>query len=140
MNTADLHYKKMTETRVEKLIIRLGIPTTISMLITSLYNLADTYFVGTLGDSAQGAIGVLFTLQCVIQAISFMFGQGAGVFIAKRLADKDVEGASFYVSTSFFSVSYLNGTLTTFFEVMCSSDASISKTVSSPIRIFKVSA
>lgn len=114
MSTADLHYKKMTETRVEKLIISLGIPTTISMLITSIYNLADTYFVGTLGESAQGAIGVLFTLQCVIQAISFMFGQGAGVFIAKKLADKDVDGASSYVSTSFFSAVFVGIMLLTF--------------------------
>ena len=110
MNTADLHYKKMTETRVEKLIIRLGIPTTISMLITSIYNLADTYFVGTLGESAQGSIGVLCTLQCVIQAVAFMFGQGAGVFVAKRLADKDVKGASTYVSSSFF-LSFLIGVI-----------------------------
>lgn len=110
MNTADLHYKKMTETRVEKLIISLGIPTTISMLITSIYNLADTYFVGTLGESAQGSIGVLFTLQCVIQAVAFMFGQGAGVFVAKRLADKDVKGASTYVSSSFF-LSFLIGVI-----------------------------
>ena len=50
MNAIDLHYKKMTETPVSKLIITLGIPTTISMLITSIYNLADTYFVGTLGE------------------------------------------------------------------------------------------
>ena len=51
------NYKRMTETPVSRLIVTLGIPTTISMLITSIYNLADTYFVGTLGESAQGATG-----------------------------------------------------------------------------------
>ena len=102
MDKASLYYKKMTETPVSKLIIKLGIPTTISMLITSIYNLADTYFVGTLGESAQGAISVLFTLQCIIQAVAFMFGHGAGVFVSKYLANKDIKQASKFVSSAFF--------------------------------------
>ncbi len=110
MNTVDLHYKKMTETKVSKLIIRLGIPTTISMLVTSIYNLADTYFVGRLGESAQGAISILFTLQCIIQAVAFMFGHGAGVFIAKYLADKNVKTAIKYVSSAFY-ISVFIGTI-----------------------------
>ncbi len=92
----------MTETPVSRLIIRLGIPTTISMLITGIYNLADTYFVGTLGESAQGATGILFTLQSIIQAIAFMWGHGSGTFVAKALADKDTKSASRYVSSAFF--------------------------------------
>ena len=59
VNRADAHYEKMTQTPVAKLILRLGIPTTLSMLITSVYNMADTYFVGSLGESAQAATGVL---------------------------------------------------------------------------------
>ena len=55
----------MTETPVSRLILNLGIPTTISMLITSIYNMADTYFVGTLGESAQAATGILFTVQAI---------------------------------------------------------------------------
>ena len=102
MSNVDIHYKKMTETPVSKLIITLGIPTTISMLITSIYNLADTYFVGTLGESAQGSISILFTLQCIIQAIAFMFGHGSGVFVAKYLADKNVDSASKYASSAFY--------------------------------------
>ena len=77
----------MTETPVSRLIIRLGIPTTISMLITSIYNLVDTYFVGTLGESQQAATGILFSLQTIIQAIAFMLGHGSGTFVAKALAD-----------------------------------------------------
>ncbi len=103
MTRSELHYKKMTETPVSTLIIRLGIPTTISMLITGIYNLADTYFVGTLGESAQGATGILFTLQSIIQAIAFMWGHGSGTFVAKALADKDADSASRYVSTAFFT-------------------------------------
>lgn len=102
MQEVDLYYKKMTETPVSKLIIKLGIPTTISMLITNIYNLADTYFVGTLGESAQGATGVLFTLQCIIQAVAFMLGHGSGTFVAKSLAERDTKSATKYVSTAFF--------------------------------------
>ena len=93
----------MTETPVSRLIIQLGIPTTISMLITSIYNMADTYFVGTLGESAQAATGVLFTLQAIIQGIAFMLGQGSGTFISRELADKNADRASMYVSSSFFA-------------------------------------
>lgn len=93
----------MTRTPVAKLILRLGIPTTISMLITSIYNMADTYFVGASGESAQAATGVLFTLQAVIQGIAFMLGHGGGTFISRNLADKNINEASKYVSTSFFT-------------------------------------
>ena len=102
MDTTQLHYKKMTETPVAKLVVRLGIPTTVSMLITSIYNMADTYFVGTLGKSAQGAIGILFTLQSIIQAVAFMLGHGSGTYVSKELANKDVNKASAYVSSAFF--------------------------------------
>mgnify|MGYP006992155810 CR=1 FL=1 len=70
LTEAERHYKKMTGTPLARLIISLGIPTTISMLVTSIYNMADTYFVGRLGESAQGATGILFTLQAIIQATS----------------------------------------------------------------------
>ena len=103
MTNAEKHYKKMTETPVSRLILKLGIPTTISMLITSIYNMADTYFVGTLGESAQAATGVLFTLQAIIQGMAFMLGQGSGTFVSKALADKNTDEATMYVSTSFFS-------------------------------------
>ncbi len=102
MTDTELHYKKMTETPVAKLVISLGIPTTISMLITNIYNMADTYFVGELGESPQAATGILFTLQAIIQAIAFMLGQGSGTMVAKALADKNRKEASEYVSTAFF--------------------------------------
>ena len=102
MSNADQHYRKMTETPVAKLILNLGIPTTISMLITNIYNMADTYFVGTLGESAQAATGVLFTIQAIMQGIAFMFGHGGGTFIARALADKNTKEATKYISSAFF--------------------------------------
>lgn len=94
-------YDKMTKTPLVKLIVSLGIPTTISMLVTSLYNMADTYFVGTLGESPQAATGILFTLQAIIQAVAFMLGQGSGTLVSKALADRNKEEASEYVSQVF---------------------------------------
>jgi len=102
VTNADQHYKKMTETPVPRLILNLGIPTTISMLITNIYNMADTYFVGTLGESAQAATGVLFTVQAIMQGIAFMFGHGGGTFIARALADKNTKEATKYISSAFF--------------------------------------
>lgn len=101
MNKSEAYHKKMTEESVSKIIISLGIPTTISMLITNIYNMADTYFVGGLGDSAQGATGILFTLQCIIQAFAFMLGHGSGTFVAKYLAQKNLNRASTYTTTAF---------------------------------------
>lgn len=93
----------MTETPVANLILKLGIPTTISMLITNIYNMADTYFVGTLGESAQASTGVLFTLQAIIQGLAFMLGHGGGTFISRALADRNTKEATKYISTSFFT-------------------------------------
>ncbi len=95
-------YDKMTKTPVSKLVVKLGIPTTISMLVTSFYNLADTAFVGQLGTSASGAIGVSFGFMSIIQAFGFMYGQGAGSIISRMLGRKDAKSASKIASTSFF--------------------------------------
>lgn len=103
MTNVDQHYQKMTETPVSKLILNLGIPTTISMLITNIYNMADTYFVGTLGESAQAATGVLFTVQAIMQGIAFMLGHGGGTFVSRALADKNTEEATEYISSVFFA-------------------------------------
>lgn len=103
MTESKSHYDKMTKTPLAKLIISLGIPTTISMLVTNIYNMVDTYFVGTLGESPQAATGILFTLQAIIQAFAFMLGQGSGTMVSKALADRNEEEASEYVSTAFFT-------------------------------------
>lgn len=107
-------YKKMTETPVAKLVIMLGIPTTISMLVTNIYNMADTYFVGKLGTSASGAVGIVFGLMAIIQAFGFMFGHGAGSIISRRLGAKDVESAARFASTSFVSALFAGGMITLF--------------------------
>ena len=101
--SVDNQYKKMTETPVARLIITLGIPTTISMLITNIYNMADSYFVSRLPSiSAGGATSVVFGIMSILQAFGFMFGHGAGSNISRMLGSKHVERASTYASTGFF--------------------------------------
>ncbi len=95
-------YSLMTETPVSKLILRLGFPTTVSMLVTNIYNMADTYFVSSLGTSASGAVGIVFGLMAILQAFGFMYGHGAGSIISRKLGAKDENTASIIASTSFF--------------------------------------
>ncbi|MGN0166053.1 MAG: MATE family efflux transporter [Lachnospiraceae bacterium] len=101
-SNSEIQYEKMTKTPIPKLVLGLGLPTTISMLVTNIYNMADTYFVGQLGTSASGAVGIVFGYMALIQALGFMFGQGAGSVISRALGAKDEETAGVYASTSFF--------------------------------------
>ena len=91
----------MTKTPVTKLIIMLSIPTIISMLISNIYNLVDTKFVGKLGTSASGAVGIVFGYMAILQAIGFLFGQGSGSIMSRQLGKQDVEKASRTASTGF---------------------------------------
>ncbi len=103
MNSAEIQYNKMTETPIPKLILGLGLPTTISMLVTNIYNLADTYFVGRLGTSATGATGVVFGLMAILQACGFMYGHGAGTVVSRRLGAGKRDEASEYATMGFVS-------------------------------------
>lgn len=101
-DSAQEQYDKMTKTPVHQLVLRLGLPTTVSMLVTSIYNMADTFFVSQLGTSVSGATGVVFALMAIINAFGFMFGHGAGSNISRKLGAHDVESARVFASTSFF--------------------------------------
>ena len=63
----------MLEEPVEKLVCRLAMPTILSMLVTSFYNMADTFFVGKLDTQSTAAVGIVFSLMAIIQAIGFYF-------------------------------------------------------------------
>ena len=84
----------MTESPVPALISRLALPAITSMMITNIYNMADTAFIGTLGNSASGAVGIVFGLMALIQSIGFLFGQGSGSIISRSLGKKDETNAS----------------------------------------------
>lgn len=101
-------YIRMTTTPVKRLIIQLAIPTMISMMITSIYNMADTFFVGQISrgsaeaTSATAAVGIAFPLMAVIQAFGFMFGHGSGNFISRALGGQKTEEAERMAATGFF--------------------------------------
>jgi len=104
MDAQEIKFKQMTEPPVEKLICKLAVPCIISMLVTSFYNMADTFFVGQLGsNAATGAVGVVFSMMAVIQAVGFFFGQGSGTFISRALGQKDYESASQMAATGFYA-------------------------------------
>lgn len=96
-------FDMMTRQPVESLILKLGLPTTVSMLITSLYNMADSYFVGKINTSASGATGIVLGLMAILQAFGFMYGHGAGSIISRNLGAKDVDEARKYSATSFYA-------------------------------------
>lgn len=108
--TAEEKYIRMTETPVKKLICSLAIPTIISMLITSIYNMADTFFVGKIGTSATAAVGISFSLMAIIQAIGFTCGMGSGNYIARLLGNKEREKACRVAATGFVTA-FVIGTI-----------------------------
>ncbi len=85
---------EMTEKPVDKLILKLAFPTIISMLITTFYNMVDSFFVGKINTSAVGAVGIVFSFMTVIQATGFFFGHGSGNYISFMLGKKENKKAS----------------------------------------------
>ena len=102
LDNADAQYRKMTETPVSRLILTLAAPTIVSMMVTNIYNTADTWFVSREGTSAAGAVSVVFSLMAIYQAFGFMFGHGAGSNISRKLGEKHEEMVKTYASTSLF--------------------------------------
>ncbi|MBQ6207128.1 MAG: MATE family efflux transporter [Oscillospiraceae bacterium] len=103
-NQQERKFREMTEEPVGRLISRLAVPCIISMLVTAFYNMADTFFVGMLhSNSATGAVGVVFSMMAVIQAVGFFYGHGSGNFISRELGKHHLEIASNMASTAFFA-------------------------------------
>lgn len=106
--TQQTQYDKMANTPIPQLVTKLSIPTILSMLVSNIYNLVDTAFVGTLGTSASGAVGIVFGFMAILQAIGFLFGQGSGSILSRKLGEKEVEQASEVASTGFFTALILS--------------------------------
>jgi putative MATE family efflux protein len=112
MTPQELKFKQMTEPPVEKLICKLAVPCIISMLVTSFYNMADTFFVGQLKDNAAtGAVGVVFSMMAIIQAVGFFFGQGSGTFISRALGEKNQKEAEEMAATGFYASLAIGGVI-----------------------------
>ena len=105
-------YEKMTKTPVPRLVAVLAVPTIASMLVSALYNMADTFFVSQLGTSAAGAVGIVFSLMAIIQAIGFTLGMGSGTIVSLHLGAREEDKAVCVASTGFFLALALGALLT----------------------------
>ena len=105
---AEDKYRQMTETPIRDLILKLSVPTIITNMISTIYNAADTYFIGRISTSASAAVGVCLTVQIVIQSIGFFFGQGTGTTMSKELGKHNVDRANQVASTGFLSAFLLS--------------------------------
>ena len=102
---ADLEdkYREMTETPVPRLVVRLAIPSMISMVVTAFYNVVDTAFIGHLSTEATAGIGISFAYMVFIQAIGFFFGHGSGNYISRSLGARQFSQAGTMAAVGFFS-------------------------------------
>lgn len=96
------NFKYLTTAPVPKVIMNLAVPTIVSMLVTSFYNIADTYFVGKINTQSTAAVGIVFSVMSIIQAVGFFFGHGSGNYISRKLGAKEDEAASRMAATGFF--------------------------------------
>ena len=96
------NYVNLTTRPVPKLVMSLAVPTIISMLVTSFYNMADTYFVGKINTQSTAAVGVVFSFMTIIQAVGFFFGHGSGNYISRRLGAQDIASAEKMAANGFF--------------------------------------
>ncbi|MBQ6780774.1 MAG: MATE family efflux transporter [Treponema sp.] len=91
---------RMTTAPIGRLIVRMAIPTIISMMITAIYNMTDTFFVSQLGTSASGAVGINFSIMTIIQALGFTIGMGSGSLTSRALGGKNYSLANKYCSSA----------------------------------------
>lgn len=94
MTEQDAKYLRMTTEPVPRLILEMAVPTILSMLVTNLYNLADTFFIGQTNTQSTAALGVVFPFMSLIQAVSFFFGHGSGNYISRQLGARQSGNAT----------------------------------------------
>lgn len=102
VTSRDEKYKEMTTEPVERLVCKFAVPAIIGMLISSIYNIADTFFVGRLDTQSTAALGVVFSYMGIIQAVAFYVGHGSGNFISRCLGARKGDEAENMASTGFF--------------------------------------
>lgn len=100
MLTSEQQHAKMIETPITKLLVTLSLPAIITMLLSSIYNMADTYFVTSLGESAIGAVGVVFSIQYIIQAVGYGVAMGCSSIVSRKLGEKKNKEANEIASSA----------------------------------------
>ena len=101
----------MLETPINRLIPTLAVPTIISMMVTSIYNMADTYFVSQISTSASGAVGIVFSVMAVIQAVGFTVGMGSGSIASLKLGQNKKDEADVVASSAVLTALVLGSVL-----------------------------
>ena len=99
--TREERFARMTQTPVERLIVSLAIPTVISMMVTGIYNTADTYFVGSISTEATAAVGAVFPVMSIIQALGFFCGHGSGNYLSRQIGAGNDSEAGEAAATGF---------------------------------------
>ena len=99
---------------IHRVIPKMAIPTIVAFLINSIYSLADTYFVSSLGTNATAAVSVNASLDQLIMMCGSMLAMGANSYIARLLGKNEDEKASRVLSTAFFSAFAIGASLLVF--------------------------
>ena len=99
---------------IHRIIPKMAIPTIVAFLINSIYSLADTYFVSSLGTNATAAVSVNASLDQLIMMCGSMLAMGANSYIARLLGQNDDKKASQVLSTAFFTACGLGALLLVF--------------------------
>lgn len=112
LDQQEKQFQRMTTAPIPGLVTSLGLPAVVGMLVTAIYNSADTYFVGKLGTSASGAVGIVFSLMTMIQAVGFTVGQGASSIVSRALGEKDYNRANETASLALWMAALVGGLFT----------------------------
>ena len=99
MHTSRDNFRFLTEAPVHRVVLTMAVPTIISMLVTALYNLADTFFVSQINTQATAAVGIVFSIMSMVQALGFFFGHGSGNYVAGNLGARQTEEAQVMEAT-----------------------------------------
>ena len=100
-------YDKLANAPVKSLISSLAIPTILSMLVSAIYNMADSYFVGKINTQSVASVGIVFSIMTLLQAIGFFLGNGSGIMVSTLLGEKKKDDAQIYANVAFFSVIFV---------------------------------
>lgn len=102
-NAQEAKYIEMTTKPTGRLVVEFAVPSIVSMLISSIYNMVDTYFVGSIDTQSTAALGIVFSYMALVQAVSFFFGHGSGNFISRALGQRNTDGAETMAACGFFT-------------------------------------
>ncbi len=117
-NERDIKYHRLTEEPVEKLICKMSVQTTLAMLVTAIYSMADTFFVGKIDTASTAAVGIVFSAMSLIQALGYLYGHGSGNYMARMLGRKEETAASEMAATG-LAVGFLTGILLMILGLVC---------------------